>query len=148
VATLAGADTGVLLARGEAAEVDARWSFVGKKKAPRWLGHALDHRTGEVLAYVFGRREGHALLELKARLVPVGITRFYTEGWGAYQRHVAPARHEVGKHPTRQLEGKPLTLRTRSKRLVRKTLCFSKSTQMPELVIGLFLNRCELGVQG
>ena len=36
---------------------------MGKK--PRWLRQALDHRTGTVLAYVFGRREDQAFLELK-----------------------------------------------------------------------------------
>jgi insertion element IS1 protein InsB len=131
----------------EAAEVDEMWSFVGKKKAPRWLWHALDHRTGEVLAYVVGRREDQAFLELKTLLVPFGITRFYTDGWGAYQRHLAPALHEVRKHHTQQLERKHLTLRTRIKCLVRKTICFSKSTQMHDLVIGLFINRCEFGVK-
>ena len=70
----------MLLARVEAAEVDEMWSFVGKKKAPRWLWHALDHRTGVVLASVFARREDHACLKLKALLVPFGITRFYTDG--------------------------------------------------------------------
>jgi insertion element IS1 protein InsB len=58
---------------------------VGKK--PRWLWQALDHRTGTVLAYVFGRRE--AFLELKALLEPFGIRRFFTDGWGAYRRHLA-----------------------------------------------------------
>ena len=122
------------------------WSFVGKKKAPRWLWHALDHRTGEVLAYVFGRREEQAFLRLKALLAPFGITRFYTEGWGAYQRHLDPMLHEVGKHHTQQLERKHLTLRTRIKRLVRKTICFSTSTAMHDLIIGLFINRFEFGV--
>jgi insertion element IS1 protein InsB len=138
---LTGADPGVLLARVEAAEVDEMWSYVGKKKTPRWLWHALDHRTGKVLAYVFGRREDHAFLELKTLLVPFGIRRFYTDGWGAYQRHLDPTLHEVGKRHTQQLERKHLTLRTRIKRLVRKTICFSKSTQMHDLVIGLFINR-------
>ena len=134
------------LARVEAVEVDEMWSFVGKKKAPRWLWHALDHRTGAVLASVFGRREDPAFLKLKALLVPFGITRFYTDGWGAYQRHLAPARHEVGKRNTQQLERKHLTLRTRIQRLARRTICFSKSTQLHDLVIGLFINRCEFGV--
>ena len=122
------------------------WSFVGNKRIPRWLWHALDHRTGEVLAYVFGRREDQTFLELKALLVPFGIRRFYTDGWGAYKRHLAPELHEVGKHNTQQLERKHLTLRTRIKRLVRKTICFSKSTQMHDLVIGLFINRFEFGM--
>jgi insertion element IS1 protein InsB len=98
--TLTGADTGVRLARVQAAEVDEMWSCVGKKKAPRWLWHALDHRTGRVLAYVFGRRADPAFLELKTLLVPFGITRFYTDGWGAYRRHLDPTLHEVGKHYT------------------------------------------------
>ena len=122
------------------------WSFVGKKKAPRWLWHALDHRTGEVLAYVFGRREDQAFLKLKALLAPFGITRFYTDGWGAYQRHLDLLLHDVSKHHTQQLERKHLTLRTQIKRLVRKTICFSNSTAMHDLVIGLFINRFEFGV--
>ena len=141
------ADTGVLLARVKAAEVDEMWSCVGKKQAPRWLWHALDHCTGKVLAYVLGRREDQAFLELKTLLIPFGITRFYTDGWGAYQRHLDPTLHEVGKHQTQQLERNHLTLRTRIKRLVRKTICFSKSIQMHDLVIGLFMNRFEFGVQ-
>ena len=135
----------MLLARVEAAEVDEMWSFVGKKQTPRWLWHALDHHTGKILAYVFGRREDQAFLELKALLAPLGIRRFYTDGWGAYQRHVAPEQHEVGKRYTQQLERKHLTLRTRIKRLVRRTICFSKSTRMHDLMIGLFINRFEFG---
>ena len=33
------------------------WSYVGKKDNPRWLWHAIDHHSGKVLAYVFGRRK-------------------------------------------------------------------------------------------
>jgi insertion element IS1 protein InsB len=57
-----------------------------------------------------------------------------------------PHRHVVGKRGTQQLERKHLTLRTRIKRLVRKTIYFSKSVQMHEIVIGLFINRFEYGV--
>jgi insertion element IS1 protein InsB len=38
------------------AERDEMWSFVGNNGNPRWLWHAIDHHTGAVLAYVFGRR--------------------------------------------------------------------------------------------
>jgi len=37
--------------------MDEMWSFVGNKGNPRWLWHAIDHHTGKVLAYVFGRRK-------------------------------------------------------------------------------------------
>ena len=122
------------------------WSFVGHKGKQRWLWQALDHRTGTVLAYVFGKRQDQAFLDLKALLQPFGIRRYYTDGWDAYQRHLAPELHEVGKRNTQRLERKHLTLRTRIKRLVRKTICFSKSSRMHDIVIGLFINRFEFGV--
>jgi insertion element IS1 protein InsB len=40
----------VVLQRVDAAEVDEMWSVVGKKEDQRWLWHAIDHRTGKVLA--------------------------------------------------------------------------------------------------
>ncbi len=52
----------------------------------------------------------------------------------------------VGKRNTQKIERKPLTLRTRSKRLTRKTMCFSKSVQMYDIVIGLFVNRYQFGL--
>src|SRR2546422_6116296 len=131
---------------GEDAEMDEMWSFVGHKGNPRWLWHAIDHQTGVVLAYVFGRRKDAVFLQLKALLEPFGIRRFSTDGWGAYERHIDPEQHEVGKANTQKIESKHLNLRTRIKRLVRRTICFSKTTTMHDLVIGLFINRYEFGV--
>jgi insertion element IS1 protein InsB len=102
--------------------------FVGSKKNPRWLWHAIDHRSWKVLTYVFGARKDEVFLQLKALLEPFGITRFYTDGWGAYQRHLETEKHEVGKQNTQQIERKYLTLRTRIKRLARETICFSRGS--------------------
>jgi insertion element IS1 protein InsB len=143
--TLRDADTNVLLARVQAAEVDEMWSFVGKKKSPRWLWHALDHRTGRVLAYVVGTRKDAVFLKLQALLAPCGITRYYTDKAGVYRRHLPPAQHTVGKLSMQKIERKHLTLRTRLKRLGRKTLCFSRSCLMHDLLIGLYINRVEFG---
>ena len=128
------------------AEMDEMWSFVGNKGNPRWLWHAIDHQTGAVLAYVFGRRKDEVFLQLKALLEPFGLTRFYTDHWGAYTRYLDPDIHTPGKRNTQKIERKHLTLRTRIKRLVRKTICFSKSTQMHDIVIGLFVNRYAFGL--
>ena len=130
----------------EESELDEMWSFVGKKSNPRWLWHAIDRRTGQVLAYAFGRRQDKVFLQLKKLLEPFGIRRYCTDGWGAYQRHLAPAVHEVGKRKTQRIERKHLMLRTRIKRLARKTICFSKSEVMHDLVVGLFINRYEFGL--
>ena len=121
------------------------WSFVGAKATARWLWHAIDHRTGRVLAYVLGPRKGAVFLKLKALLAPFGITHYYTDKAGVYQRHLPPEQHTVGKVTMQKIERKHLTIRTRLKRLARKTLCFSRSRVMHDLLIGLYMNRVEFG---
>ena len=128
------------------AELDEMWSFVHNKDNQRWLWHAIDHKTGKILAYVFGNRKDVVFLELKALLEPFGITRFYTDDWGAYNRHLPAEQQVVGKKDTQKIERKHLTLRTRIKRLARKTICFSKLEKMHDIVIGLFINRYEFGI--
>ena len=137
----------IRLAGETEAEADEMWSFVQRKKNQRWLWHAIDHHSGKVLAYVFGRRQDEAFLKLKGLLEPLGITKYYTDYWGAYTRHLDPDEHQAGKRNTQKIERKHLTLRARIKRLARKTICFSKSVQMHDIVIGLFVNRYEFGLQ-
>jgi insertion element IS1 protein InsB len=121
------------------------WSFVGAKASERWLWHAIDHHTGRVLAYVVGTRKDAVFLKLRALLAPFGITRYYTDKAGVYRRHLPPTQHTVGKRTMQKIERKHLTLRTRLKRLARKTLCFSRSFLMHDLLIGLYMNRVEFG---
>ncbi|MDV2997989.1 MAG: hypothetical protein N4J56_007694 [Chroococcidiopsis sp. SAG 2025] len=127
----------------EESELDEMWSYVGKKSNPRWLWHAIDRRSGKVLAYVFGCRKDEVFLQLKKLLEPFGIKQYCTDGWGAYERHLPAESHEIGKRKTQRIERKHLRLRTRIKRLVRKTICFSKTEEMHDIVIGLFINRYE-----
>jgi len=136
----------VIMRPADEAEVDEVWSFVGRKKDQRWLWHTIDHHTGAVLAYVLGRRQDGVFLKLKALLEPFGITRYDTDYWGAYTRHIDPDEHQPGKRNTQKIERKHLNLRTRIKRLTRKTICCSKSVQMHDIVIGLFVNRYEFGM--
>jgi insertion element IS1 protein InsB len=135
--TLTPEKVAVDIAQAGEAEMEEMWSFVGNKGHPRWLWYAIDHHTGKVLASVIGRRQDTVFLQLKALLAPFGITQYSTDYWGAYTRHLDPEEHTPGKRNTQKIERKHLTLRTRMKRLVRKTICFSKSTQMHDIVIGL-----------
>jgi insertion element IS1 protein InsB len=136
----------VVIQFADEVEVDEMWSFVQRKKESRWLWHVIDHLSGNVLAYVFGRRKDEVFLKLKALLEPFGIKRYHTDYYGAYTRHLDAAEHQPGKRQTQKIERQHLRLRTRIKRLTRKTICFSKSIQMHDLVIGLFVNRCEFGL--
>jgi len=126
--------------------LDEQWSFVGKKSNQRWLWYAVDHTTNIVLAYVFGKRKDIVFKELKSLLEPLGISRYYTDDWGSYDRYLETDKHEVGKRNTQKIERKNLNFRTWIKRLTRKTICFSKLEEMHDTVIGLMINKVEFGV--
>lgn len=70
---------------GLESEIDETWSYVAKKSNPRWLWYAIDHQSGKNLAYVFGSRKDEVFLKLKALLEPFRITKYYPDGWGAYE---------------------------------------------------------------
>jgi insertion element IS1 protein InsB len=118
---------------------------VGSQSQQRWLWPAIDHHTGQSIAYVFGTREDVTFLELQEWRAPFGITHFYTDGWGTYRRHREPSTHTVGKQHTQKIERSHLTCRARIKRLARKTICLSRSMLMHDLVIGWFITRYEVG---
>lgn len=72
-----------MVVRVEEAEMDEMWSFVQSKQQQRWLWHAIDHHTGDVLAYGLAPHENHALKALMDLLTPFGIQQVYTDSWGA-----------------------------------------------------------------
>jgi insertion element IS1 protein InsB len=73
------------------------WSFVQSKRQQRWLWQAIDHQTGNVLAYVLAAHEDAAGTQLQHLLAPFSIGQFYTDNWGAYLRLLNPQQHTVGK---------------------------------------------------
>jgi insertion element IS1 protein InsB len=127
------------------------WSFVRTKEEQRRIWYAIDHNTREILAFVFGEREiggkNEAFPELKKLLEPFGIITFYTDGLTTYEQNLAGYKHFISKKNTQRIERKNLTLRTRIKRLCRKTICYSKCQDMHDIVIGLVINILEFGLR-
>jgi len=123
------------------------WSFVQKKKNSRWIWYAIDKTTKKILGYVFGSRKYIVFKKLKKLLEPFKIKTFYTDDWGAYSKYLKSENHTIGKENTQSIERKNLNLRTRVKRLNRKTICFSKSVIMHDIVIGLYINIVEFKIQ-
>ena len=124
-------------------EMDEQWSFVQRKRQQRWLWHAWDRRTKTVIAYVLGPHTDAVFKELLALLRPFRIAHYYTDGWASYAKYLPPGQHTISKQGTQRIERIHLDFRTRIKRLARKTICFSKSCELHDLVIGLFINRYE-----
>lgn len=123
------------------AEADEQWSFVGGKSRQRWLWYIIEKTYGTVLAFCFGRRTDETYRKLVG-LVPEGLVDvLHTDDWAAYKRVAFAPIHIVGKSGTWQIERKNLDLRTRIKRLARRTICFSKNEEVHDAVIGTFINK-------
>ena len=122
-------------------ELDEQWSCVGSKARQHWLSYAYNTKTRGVLAYTFGPRTDEICRELLALLTPFNIGMITSDDWGSYAREVPKDKHLTGKIFTQRIERNNLTLRTRIKRLARRTICFSRSVELHEKVIGAFIEK-------
>jgi insertion element IS1 protein InsB len=88
-----------------------------------------------------GRRQDETCKKSLSNLKVFKSRTYYTDDWGSYSALIPKEKHVIGKINTQKIENKNLFLRTRVKRLTRKTICFSKSEALHDAVIGLFINR-------
>ena len=111
--------------------MDEMWSFYHDKKHQIWLWWAVDHETNTPLAYVFGTLKHKYLDKLLELLKPFPIGTVYADNNFAYENKIKEATLIRGKKNTQKIERNHLTLRTRIKRLSRRTICFSKDKDIP-----------------
>ncbi|MDR0459855.1 MAG: IS1 family transposase [Nitrososphaerota archaeon] len=107
----------------------------------------MNHKTGEIIAYVFGTHEHEILqklLDLLSKL-KIEIETVFSDDNIAYHEAIPANILFTGKRNTWRIERKYLTFRTRLKRLARRTICYSKSLDMHKIVFGLLINMLEFG---
>jgi len=123
-----------------AVEMDEMWSFYQNKSQQIWLWWAVDHATNTPLAYTFGTRKHKYLDKLLKLLRPFNISTVFSDDNYAYRDKIPHEKLVTGKRNTQQIERHHLTLRTRIKRLCRKSICFSKNKAIHKAIIGTFIN--------
>ena len=106
-------------------EIDEFWTYVGNKV---WLIYAYHRESGEIVSYVWGKRDLHTAEKLKERLKRQGVSydRVAIDDWESFQRAFSGDVRDVGKEHTVGIEGNNCRLRHRIRRAFRKTCCFSK----------------------
>jgi IS1 family transposase/transposase-like protein len=109
-------------------EVDEFWTYVGNKKNKVWLIYAYHRATGEIVAYVWGKRDFKTAKKLRDKLQSMGISYdvVYTDNWDSFVAVFQEDSHIIGKENTKGIEGNNCRLRHRIRRAYRKTCCFSK----------------------
>ena len=109
-------------------EVDELWTYVGRKTNKVWLIYAYHRETGEIVAYVWGKRDMKTAQKLWKRLKRLGIRYdiIAMDNWDSFQTAFGQERTLVGKQYTVGIEGNNCRLRHRLRRIFRRTCCFSK----------------------
>lgn len=120
-------------------EMDEFWSYVQQKERQRWTWLAFDRQRKQVTAHTNGRRTDQSCAGLLKKLGTSRVRTFHTGKWESYTKLVPAERHSVGKQGTRNIERHNLNFRTHLKRLQRRTICFSKSEDMHDAVIKLYV---------
>ena len=112
----------------ECLEIDEFWTYVGKKENKKWLIYAYDRETGEIVAYVWGKRDSKTAKKLRDKLKAFGVEYglILTDNWDSFEKVFNGDLHIKGKYWTKGIEGNNCRLRHRNRRFFRKTCCFSK----------------------
>ncbi len=125
-------------------EIDEMWSFVEKKENQQWLWYAYSRQDKKVLAFVSDKRTDKACKKLITKLSNYPIDKYFTDNWSSYAKYLPEDKHFISKIETQRIERNNLTLRTRVKRFHRKTICFSKTSEMHENVLKIYFNHMNL----
>jgi insertion element IS1 protein InsB len=139
-------------AKPEAAalELDELWSFVLERASKRWVRVALCRHTRQVVAYFIGDRSQVSCRKLWERIPDSYRVGHCCSDFREAYRIVIPAEQHTaaGKETgfTAHVERWDNTLRQRLGRFVGKSLSFSKSEEMHEICLRLFLHRYNLAL--
>jgi len=107
-------------------QIDEQWSYVGNKQKKVWLLYAICKQSGEILAANWGKRNKKSIKALLKKLQEREINFYCTDQWKAFAEVLPKEKHIIGKKYTKKIEGINTWFRTRLRRLVRRTVCFSK----------------------
>lgn len=107
-------------------QIDELWSYVGTKEKKVWLLYAYCAQSGEILGFAMGKRSAKTIKNLMLKLKRLEVDFFLTDDWEAFSSVLPYFKHLIGKRFTKAIEGVNTWFRTRLRRLVRRTPCFSK----------------------
>jgi len=107
-------------------QIDEQWSYVGRKEKKVWMLYAYAVEEDEIIAFTMGKRSAKAVKNLYVKLKLLDIDFFFTDEWEAFAVVLPKEKHCIGKAFTKAIEGINTFFRTRVRRLMRRTVCFSK----------------------
>jgi insertion element IS1 protein InsB len=110
---------------------------------------AIDRKSGVLVAWQNGKRDNATCKKLLEKMERFPIRSYSTDNYESYTSLLPAGKHFIGKANTRllsvaevwKIERKNLNFRTHLKRLCRKTICFSKSEEVHDKLIGIYIEK-------
>lgn len=118
------------LSLGKTYELDELRTFVKHKGRLAWVVLAYERETKRIVRFSVGARTNKTLKTVLDSLILSNPKKIHTDGLENYRHLIDNVIHQTVKFGSNRAERAHLTLRTRLKRLSRRSICFSKSVFM------------------
>ena len=121
-------------------------AFYRRKKNKKWIIKALDRKTRKTIAWVIGNRGAKTFRKLYNKVKHLKKCIFYTDNWDTFSKILPRKRHGIGKKHTCAIERDNSNTRHHLGRMTRRTKVVSKSEQMLDLSIRIWVHLNEPNV--
>ena len=120
-------------------EMDEMTTVIGNKDDKNYIMYAINKKTGRVVDFKIRRRTTENIEKVIRRVLMLNPKKIFTDHLNIYPTLIPISVHRMINRGINRIERNNLTLRTRLRRLNRKTICFSKSLEMLECSLKLYL---------
>ena len=125
--------------KGLSFQVDELHTCVGKTNRKICVIYSWNASLHQAFSLSVGTRSKASLRKVIEPLLLADARRINTDGYSGYEKVIPLNKHTISKRRNNHIERKHLSLRTHLKRLQRRTICFSRSAEMLEAVVRIYL---------
>ena len=101
--------------------------------------NTIHRHTKKIINFVVGRRTKQNISIITKSILQLNPKMIFTDKLSVYKVFIPYKQHNTRKKNTTVIEKNNLTLRIHLKRLNRKTICFSKTFEMLEATLKLYI---------
>ena len=119
-------------------QFDEMWHFIGSKHNKLWVIKAIDADSGNVIAWVLGKRDKATFKRLYNKVKHLKDCMFYTDDWNFFSLVLPKGRHKIGKEYTVAIEQNNSNTRHHLGRFTRRTKVVSKCKEMVDVSLRIW----------
>jgi len=119
-------------------EIDELCTYIGSRTNVQWIIYALERTTKMVAAFTVGSRTSVVLGTVTSVVLESEPVRIHTDKLPGYAYLIPRDVHRMRPYGTNHIERKNVSIRTHVKRLARRTICYSKRSDMLEACMKIY----------